>query len=199
MPSFLKPKYIPLVQKPLCCNVTCLMMILYRRGYGLFDQEELAQYFDVRVGEKTVGAFNLKLNTYTDTGEAGLQTVESEKIIDRFFKQRSILLTAKAVRVSEITDLQKFLRDHLGQNDDLWVEYKAHRIHESSDPSGSEYVHDGLVEGLEECKTSVTATIIDPTGTHKPRFRVDMETLWEALSSKFGKETGFIVVSSKIN
>lgn len=50
----LKPAYIPLIQKPQCCAVTCLQMIVYRNGYGLQDQEELAREFGVKVDPKLV-------------------------------------------------------------------------------------------------------------------------------------------------
>ena len=82
----LKPAYIPLVQKPFCCNVTCLSMILYRRGFGLFDQEKLAKFFDIRIDKASRGAFRTKLKPFTHTGfDEGLKTIESAPVVNSFF------------------------------------------------------------------------------------------------------------------
>ena len=192
----LKPKYIPLTQKPCCCNVTCLQMILYRRGLGLFDQQKLARYFRIKVGKKDQKAFNVRLSIYTRINyDEGLKTIESEEIINRFFEQRKISLTAKAVKASEIRDLNKFIMDNLLADNDLWTEYKAHRIH-GYDSDQGRYIHDGLVEELVEGRSS-QVIMIDPNGRHKPRIRVSTRILAQAISSKFGRETGFIVISNK--
>ena len=192
MSLFLKPKYIPLVQKPFCCNVTCLMMILYRRGYGLFDQEKLAKYFDIRISEKSRGAFNVRLNTFTRRNyDEGLKTIESEDIINRFFRENDIRLVAKAIKISAISNLVEFLIDNIESDNDLWVEYKTHQI------SGAEAIHDGLVEGVMQGRGVAKAVVIKPSRDHKPRRRVEIGIIEEALTSKFGRETGFIVISDK--
>ena len=116
----LNTKYIPLVQKPSCCNVTCLQMILYRRGFGLFDQQELAKHFDIKVGKDESKSFNVKLGTYTSTNcDEGLKTIESEKLINLFFKEKDIALTAKAVRASHIGDLKSFIVTNIKNDNDL--------------------------------------------------------------------------------
>ncbi len=195
MSVFLKPDYIPLTQKPCCCNVTCLQMILYRHGYGLFDQQELAVYFKIKVGKKDRKTFNVRLGTYTRVNhDEGLKTIESEKIINRFFKQRGVSLVAKAVRASDISDINKFLMDNLLSNNDLWIEYKGHRIHRHDSEQG-QYIHDGLVEQIIEHKRVNQVTIIDPHPRHKPRIKINTEVLRESISTKFGRETGFIVIS----
>ncbi|MFZ4461457.1 MAG: hypothetical protein ACOYN2_02735 [Patescibacteria group bacterium] len=59
---FMNPtKYIPLVQKPECCAVTCLQMILYRRTGKLYDQQALAEFFGVKINKRHVHAFNVSL------------------------------------------------------------------------------------------------------------------------------------------
>ncbi len=193
MDVLLKPRHIPLTQKPCCCNVTCLQMILYRHGYGLFDQQELAKYFKIKVGKKDKKAFNVRLGAYTRVNyDEGLKTIESEDIVNRFFRERDMPLVAKAVKASEISNLKKFIRDNLIANNDLWIEYKAHQIHRYDSEKG-QYIHDGLVE---EITNSNTVTIIDPAPRHKPRIRISAKVLAESISSKFGRETGFIVISN---
>jgi hypothetical protein len=54
MPS---ARYIPIIQKPYCCAMACFCMILYRRSGILYDQEELARYFGVRISLDSQSAF----------------------------------------------------------------------------------------------------------------------------------------------
>lgn len=166
-------------------------MILYRRGFGLFDQQELAQYFKIKVAKDQLACFNVRLGVYTKTNyDEGLKTIESENIINRFFKSRRIPITAKAVRASEIENLTSFLFENIRQNNDLWIEYKSHKIH------GEEYIHDNVVESIQKTKTSAKVVLVDPSPRHKPRLIVRVRELEEAMSDKNGRETGFIVISS---
>ncbi len=188
----LKPHYIPLVQKPCCCNVTCLQMILYRNGFELFEQEELAEDFKIKVGKEDKKAFNVKLGTYTRLNyDEGLKTIESKDVINRFFRERGVRLVAKAVKASEISDLNEFVLDNLMKDNDLWVEYKGHQIHRHDSEKGM-YIHDGLIE---EFFDSNEVIIVDPMPRHKTRIIVRTKVLAESISAKFGRETGFIVIS----
>lgn len=194
MSLFLEPKYIPLVQKPECCSVTCLMMLLYRKGYGLFDQEELAMYFNVRISESKSCAFNVKLNTYREQDNSdevgGLKTIESADVINQFFNDNDIRLVADAIKISEISNLLEFLIGNIEEDKDLWVEYKTRPI------SGAEGTHDGLIEGLTQDGGVTKVVIINPSRDYEPRRIIEIDIFQEALSSKFGSETGFIVVSA---
>jgi hypothetical protein len=166
-------------------------MILYRRGFGLFDQQMLAKYFKIKVGKNDLECFNVKLATFTKTNfDEGLKTIESALVINRFFKTQKIPLMATAVRASEIKNLENFIAQNLKQNNDLWVEYKSHKIH------GENYIHDNVVESVVKTKTSESVILIDPAPYHKPRLSVSFEKLKEAISEKYGRETGFIVISS---
>jgi len=167
-------------------------MILYRRGFGLFDQENLARYFKIKVGPRDVDCFNIKLGTYTSlNNDEGLKTIESEDVINQFFLEHHISLSASAVRASEIRNLQSFITKNLEKNRDLWIEYKSHVIH------NAEAIHDGLVESIAESTPSITATLINPLPRGKPRFVINLHRLQDALSDKYGRETGFIVIERK--
>lgn len=188
----LKPKYIHLVQKPCCCNVACLQMIFYRRGFGLFDQQKLAKYFKIKVDKNDFKSFNIKLGVFTSKNyDEGLKTIESEKIINRFFKENKISLIAKAVRASEITNLKEFLINNIKNNNDLWLEYKTHKIH------GEKMIHDNVVEAVNIISGKVMVTLVDPYWAYKPRLDVHIGRIAEAISDKYGRETGFIVISKK--
>lgn len=175
--------------------MTCLQMILYRKGYGLFDQEQLAKYFHIRVGKKYLKSFNVHLGTVTRHNyDEGLKTIESEDLINRFFKVHNIELRAKAYRESEIVDLKNFIAQQLKEQHDLWVEYKGHRIH-SGDKSKGRYIHDCLIESIKYTRDATRVVMVDPDGEHKARYDVSITTLKEALSDKFGRETGIIVIT----
>jgi len=189
MTTSLRPLYVPLVQKPFCCNVTCLAMILYRRGYGLFDQEKLAKFFDVRVSPEARKAFNVRLGLYSRIGfDEGIKTIESAATVNRFFRTQKIPLVATAVRASEIKDLKKFITEHLKANDDLWIEYKINSIH------GGASIHDNVVESIRTRDGSTSVVLVDPDGELKTRNAVSLSAIKEAISDTFGRETGFIVI-----
>lgn len=166
-------------------------MILYRRGFGLFDQEQLAKFFDVRVNAESQKMFNVKLKRYTRANlDEGIKTVESAALVNRFFRVRKIPLIARAVRASEIKDLKAFIADELSQDHDLWVEYKSHQIHKS------ESIHDNVLERLTADKKGARVVLVDPYPKNKTRATVSISKLKTALSAKFGRETGFLVIAA---
>lgn len=189
----LKPKYTPLVQRPCCCCVTCLQMILYRRGFGLFDQEELAKYFKIKIGKIDVGAFNVKLGTYAKLSDAGMHTTESEKTINHFFRKKGIPLAASSVRPSEIPDIGKFLEGALSKNSDIWMEYKTSKIHKVRQKEKWFWPewkcpHDNVIERIRKENGRTKVTLVDPFWFYRPRTEVDVEELKTEI-------IGFIVIS----
>jgi len=186
-----RPKYVPLVQRPECCAITCLQMVLYRRGNGLFDLEKLALFFDIRVHKDHLNSFNVRLRQLTSyNNDEGMKTVESAGRVNAFFRKNKIKLTARPVKHSQIPNLAKFITENLASGHDLWVEYKAHEIHKNA--LSSAYIHDGLVESFNRQKNEVT--LVDPDPRHKPRVRVPLVVLKDAISARLGRETGFLVI-----
>ena len=91
MNTFLTPKYIPMVQRPRCCSAACLQMILYRRGFGLYDQEKLAKHLNTNVDKDDFNAFNEKLSICSSDSNGGINTLDSGKTINRFlFEKKSL-------------------------------------------------------------------------------------------------------------
>lgn len=188
----LERPYVPLIQKPMCCAVTCLQMILYRNGFGLYDQEDLAIEFGVKIDKKYAPAFREDMPIMTSNNlDEGIATIESEAIINTFFERLKVPLSATAFRCSEISNLEKFILDNLSAQRDLWVEYHAHEIH-SDDTTKGHYIHDGLIESYQ--LASQTAVVIDPVPEHRQRLRVGIVELEASISDKFGRETGIIIV-----
>jgi hypothetical protein len=58
-------RYIPIIQKPYCCAMACFCMILYRRTGLLYDQEELARHFGVRISPNAQSAFSEQMPILT--------------------------------------------------------------------------------------------------------------------------------------
>lgn len=183
----LVPAYIPLIQKPACCAVTCLQMILFRNGLGLLDQEELAIQFGVKVPAEDALAFRTKMPVMTSANvDEGIHTVESEEQINAFLRQKAPGLQVTSFKRSRISSLLEFLSTHLDANRDIWVEYHAHEIHPNDDQRGN-YIHDGLIESLD--LTNGTVTVIDPMPKHRQRLIVSLGTLDRAISTSYGQET----------
>jgi len=191
----LKLKYVPLVQKPECCAVTCFQMILFRNGFGLFDQERLAKYFGVKINKKHENMFSIKLDVLSNYNyDEGISTLDSVNKVNEFFLKNNINLIAEAKKISEIDDLKKFIESNIVLGNDLWVEYKGHNIHKYDQMEGK-YLHDSLIESIDDNDNEIV--IIDPSPDHKPRIKIKIKSLFDSLSTKFGKETGFLIISKK--
>jgi len=193
----LKPKYIPLFQKPCFCNVTCLQMVLHRRGCGLFDQEKMAKFFGVGVARKDAKCYTEKFRVVRDALDplSGLATSQSAARTNAFFKRNNIGLAATGAYVSEINDLAEFLRKNIEQDNDLWFEYSIKGIHGNCD---YEY-HDGLVESVTVSGKKAYAIVMDPDPAHRSRFKIDIAVLRKAIfqDAKAKRKFGFIVISKK--
>ncbi len=191
----LNPAYVALIQKPMCCAVACLQMILFRNGLGLFDQEDLAFEFGIKIMPDYQNAFSQPLHIINQPNvSGGMQTVESEKFINDFFTKKSVALRATAHRASTILHLADFLMEHLKANHDIWIEYHANDIY-SDEASFRSYIHDGLIESYDEATSIVTVT--DSVPLHKQRLKVSLDTISKAISTHFGRETGFVIIESK--
>lgn len=190
----LKPKYIRLVQGPCCCCVTALQMILYRRGFGLFDQEELAKNLKIKINKHDFEAWNIELDTYTNLSNAGMKTTESEKIINRFFKKNNISLMAKGVHASKIPNLKEFIIQNLSKDNDLWMEWMIYKVYDEKQHKKQWNMpkwmscHDSVIESIEE-KRDTKVTVVDPFWYHKPRTEIDVKKIKDAL-------VGFIVIQN---
>lgn len=191
----LEPHYIPLIQKPMCCSVTCLQMILHRNGFGLFDQERLAIEFGVRISTDYINAFSEQMPTMTQINDdEGISTVESADLINSFLIKNAPGLHAKSFVYSIINeDIPSFIASNIKLNNDIWIEYHGHEIHATDQYSGN-YVHDGLIESIDVEKGLYT--IIDPVPEHKQRITVHNNELISSISTKFGRETGFVIISN---
>jgi hypothetical protein len=194
MPTTITPTYTIFYQKPQCCAVTCFQMILFRRGCGLFDLEELAQYFNVKVSKKEKMAFRVPLKTLTRYNhDEGISTLDSVSRVNEFAKKNKLKFHASATKISEIKNISEFIEKNILAGNDIWIEYKSHSIHKKIDGGESEYIHDGLIESISSDRKTVT--LIDPEPSHKSRQLLKLSTLSTALSKKYGRETGFVVIS----
>ncbi len=170
-------------------------MILYRRGFGLFDQEKLAKYFNIKVSKDDAEAFNEKLNIYESSDKGGMKTTESENIINQFFKEEKIPLVAKSVKPSEINDLEEFIIDNLNKNNDLWMEYQTYKVHKK-EKKKKWYIpewmddHDNVVEGIKKNTIGTKVLLVDPFWYNKPRTEADIKNVKDGLK-------GFIIISGK--
>ena len=185
----LKEKYIIILQKPYLCNMACFLMILYRNEKILFEQEYLAKYFNVKIHPKHQISFNVELeHTEKINDDEWLKTIESEKIINTFLKEKEINLIAIIYKYSDIENLELFINKNLKDWNDMWVEYKTEGMF-----PWSKGIHDWLIESIDWS----VVTMIDPTPSSKNRFVVHLDYIEEALSDKFARETWIILIKRK--
>ena len=188
----LKPSYIPQVQKPYLCNVACLNMILYRQAGIIFDQEELASFFNVKIHPSLVSCFTTTFQT-TDkiNDDEWLKTIEEEKNINLFFTNNHIALQAQSFYLDDIlklSTLSEFIKINIENNCDMWVEYKLEWLF-----PWNKWIHDWLIESISWNKI----VMINPWYDTPNRYTFDIDILEEALSKKFARETGIVVINKK--
>jgi len=189
MPS-LDPRYTHLVQKPECCAITCLQMILYRRWFWLFDQQKLAKFFNVKINKKHKDAFNIKLKIMTNyNNDEGISTLDSANIVQEFFQKNNINLNVQTKKYSEIQNLENFIQKNIQTNNDLRCEYKTHQIHKQN------RIHDSLIESID--LTTNTIILLDPDPKHPPRKEIRIDLLKKSIDPTHGKETGFLIISKQ--
>lgn len=182
----LNPKYIWMYQKPYCCNITCLLMILYRNWYPLYEQDYLAKYFDIKIEEKCQWAFWVELNYFTQKWyDEWLKTIESENLINQFFLDHNISLSAKSYKISQIENLDSFIQSNIKKNNDLWVEYKIHEIFNIN------WVHDWLIESIDTSEI----IMLDTDSGSPSRFSISSEKLQKSLGTDFWRETWIVIIS----
>ena len=191
----LQPSYVSLIQKPYCCAVACLQMILYRNGCGLFDQETLAIKFGVKIAPADAAAFSAAMPIMTKSNcDEGIQTIESGNQINSFFDEMRIPLRAQSFKRSALKDIPAFLNEHLGKDHDIWVEYHTNEIY-SDFPNEAELIHDGLIESFDSASQKIA--LIDPMPNHRQRNVIALEALERSISKQYGRETGFIVIEKR--
>ncbi len=188
----LNPKYIVQVQKPYLCNVTCLNMILYRKVGLIFEQENLADFFDVKIHPSLVPCFTKKFKT-TDklNDDEWLKTIEEEEKINNFLKTNNIKLQAKAYKLSQILEnwtLTQFIQKQIKLDNDMWVEYKLEWLF-----PWNKWIHDWLIESI----NTDSLVMINPWYDTPNRYTMNISLVEEALSNKFARETWIIVISKK--
>ena len=190
----LQPTYIPLFQKPKCCAVACLQMILYRNGFGLHDQEDLAIQFGVRIESDDRHAFreNMQLMTQFNLDE-GISTLNSVGMINALFRNSGILLSATAHLHSNFGSLKDLVAENLSKNNDIWIEYHSNEIHALD--KNSNRIHDAVIESYDA--KSDSAVIIDPSPRRRQRISVGMRALTESMSDKYGKELGLLLIQKQ--
>lgn len=186
------PKYIVQIQKPYLCNVTCLNMVIYRQRWIIFEQEELAEFFNIKIHPNLVNCFTKKFKT-TDkiNDDEWLKTIEEEESVNSFFQLNNIHLKAKSYYLSNILELwtlTEFIQENINANNDMWVEYKLEWLF-----PWNKWIHDGLIESI----TWDDVIMINSWYDTPNRYTFNIKDLEEWLSNKFARETGIIVICKK--
>ena len=183
------------MQKPYCCGIACLLMIVYRHTWRLYDQESLAREFGVRIGGSHASAFGEEMPRYNSrTSDVGIETLGLSEQVNTWFQNEGIRLTATPVRASDIGDLQEFIQWHLWSGVDIWCEYISGDI---GDIMGNTWLslHDGLIESCD----GDTIVMIDPEPECRNKKIMKISDLRERISGKYAeRETGFLIIKKTI-
>ena len=180
--SLTKP-YTPLVQRPDMCAITCFMMILYHRGYGVHDMEKLAVHFGAAVGEKYKDCFENDFGT-----GVGIKTIDSADKVNEYFRKREIQLNCIAHKKSDIQDIRKFITDNLLLGNNLWLEYHNKPVWNTDN------LHENLIEGF-DVETDEVILIV-PYYLRKTRTEMKIDILIDSMDKKYGYESGILVISN---
>ena len=168
-------------------------MILYRRSKKLYDQEELAIKFGVKIGEKYKNAFGESLDFITSHNyDEGINTLDSIEQIQWFLTQEWYDLHIEKLQFDDIDQLENFLIKNINDSHDIWCEYIMWNIYDYS-YSSPIYIHDGLIESY-NTETKII-TIIDPEPEHRNRSTIWISEFFDRISGKYGRKTGFLMIS----
>lgn len=182
-----KPKYMPLIQKPMCCNVTCTQMILLRHDIMPPLQDEIAKHVGVTISKKDQKCFMRKLKVLKKPYGIETVTKKTENRYNKFFKKKKLPLRVKAYRTSQIKNHIKFIIENMKKGNDIQVEVSMKKI------NGKLTCHD-LVLSKIVCKRTCYVTLIDPWWMNKQIHRIKLKTLIESMNKKwFDRELGFLV------
>jgi hypothetical protein len=164
-------------------------MILYRRSGILYDQEELARYFGVRISLDSQSAFSEKMPIFTAQNfNEGVATLsignELQAILDRL-EILSIVVT-HLFETAELLESQIIAT--LAQDGDVWCEFVDGPLDKPEELS----LHDNLIEAYNSQTKEVI--LIDPEGYKKNRYSMPFNELVTRVSGKYGRKTGIITL-----
>lgn len=185
-----KPKYFPLIQKPMLCNVTCLQMILYRRGFGLFVQEDMAYEMGLTLPKEHLECFSNPFKAADKKWTKNFWLELAENRVNTFFKNHNLPLKAKVYFKHEIEDVTKFISDNIKNNNDMWIMVANEVVY------GTKGGHDIVIQAIDT--SARTITIIDPSWRRKQVREEDLDKIFDAMDKKWGRERGFVIISKKV-
>jgi hypothetical protein len=186
-----KPKYIPLIQKPMCCNVTCTQMILQRHGITPPLQDEIAKHVGVTISKNDQKCFMRKLKVLKKPYGIETVTKKTENMYNKFFKAKRLPFRVKAFRLSKIKNYKRFIIENLKKGNDIQVEVSMKKI------NGKPTCHDLILSKI-SCNKKCYVILIDPWWMNKQFHRIKLETLIESMNKKwFNRELGFLIYYKK--
>jgi len=115
-------------------------------------------------------------------------TVESADKYNLFFEKYELPLRAKAYKISKIKDVAGFLEENLKSGNDIIAEVANKPMFNTGGG------HDILIESMD----SDEVTVVDPSPKHKQRYKLKIQTIAGAMDKKWGRESGFLVISDSV-
>lgn len=185
------PEYIPLVQQRFCCVPCCVQWVLLRRNLPMISQENIAEYFDLRIPKKLnhlfLKNFSNKKGAWGGYGTAA-QTDES---LTKLFTDYKIPLTCERKLISQVNNPEKFIAQNLKNGNDILTDYHLHGV-------GKKF-NNGHLAVISEIDTSKkTITLGDPNPKDPKFWKIRLSKFVKAMSDKWdGFERGFVIVKKK--
>lgn len=167
-------------------------MILYRRFGVLYEQEELAEYFWVKIGVREVSSFLREFPLLSSMNlDEWVETMKIEGKLREFMIEHEHSCEIETFSIERIDDLDLFIREHLSSGYDIWCEYIRGDITDitKTSPLG---IHDGLITAYDTETHFIT--LMNPEPKQKNRITFPIEELRERMSGRHGRPTWCIII-----
>ena len=165
-------KYKVIKQKPYCCVLACISIILDRRGISHGSQEEIGYKLGLIVPPEDAHFFERVRTGPKPLAGYGTQVSKARYSINSFFRKAGINLKETYYWIEDIKTPKRFIADQLASGNDIMVCFNYKALYGRGD-----WGHVSIIESMD----NDTVTLIEPGKNSPSRRKVSIDKLLHAM------------------